>query len=202
MLYFLHDAEARPCLCRDLPTLYTPTKVPGRHSISSTAATVADDDAASLEQDAWSSRAPSNASALTGAGGSPVAGPHSRNAGLGEEKNAAEGAGDVEAASASLGGSGARNASMQSSAQPEITPESEASAATLNGSNHGAATSNDVDPFAETDAAFHSNADLEVVLNASLLSFGTPWYLLCAFSQEAQLCSMHLTRIISNDYVC
>ena len=51
----------------------------------------------------------------------------------------------------------------QGAAPEHAAPESAENSAAANGGLHGAATSNDVDPFAETDAALHSNAESEVL---------------------------------------
>ncbi len=121
-------------VCRSLPGLPVPHRTSGRHSISSTAATVADDDAESL------------------------AARHSSSA---EQVSLGTADAAVSTAADSLQGCrSAREADLQ--AQPDGVPDSGVSHAPANGSRHGAATSNDCDPFAETDAALHSTAHLQV----------------------------------------
>ena len=143
-------------LCRSLPAL---PRAAHRQSISSTAATVADDDAESLaakpspslEQDAWPTSAASVRSALASpVPGDSAAASSSLGAWVREEQHPKEGTGP---AGNSIGGT----ANVEHSAQPDAISESRVSTATANGSSHGAATSNDVDPFAETDAALQGN---------------------------------------------
>ena len=107
-----------------------PHRTSGRQSISSTAATVADDDAQSLAA--------------------------RRSSSLEQVPSVTADAAASSAADSLEGSRSARVAYVQ--AQPGVVPESGVSSTPANGSKHGAATSNDYDPFAETDAALHSTA--------------------------------------------
>ena len=80
---------------------------------------------------------------------------------------------------------GSSEGSIPRVAAPEdAAPASGGSSAAANGGLHGAATSNDVDPFAETDAALHSNADSEV-----LIRFPCLMHLL----MSGRICKSHLS---------
>ena len=139
-------------------------KAAHRQSISSTAATVADDDVGSLaakpsstlEQNSWTTSAASVRSARAEpVPGDSTAAPTSPGAGVREEQNSKEETGPA-------GDSISGDANVERTAQPDAMSESRVSTATANGSSHGAATSNDVDPFAETDAALHGSSDPQV----------------------------------------
>ncbi len=160
-------------LCRSLPNLPAPPRAPRRQSISSTAATVAEEDAeslaakpsSSLEQDTWPTSAASVRSAFADpAPGDSTAAFAAPDAGMREEQRIEDGTGPG-------GNSAGEHAAAEHSAQPEDVSESRVSTATANGSTHGAATSNDVDPFAETDAALHGIPDPRVHTLLAVSSF-------------------------------
>ena len=151
-------------LCRSLPSLPAPPRASRRQSISSTAATVAEEDAeslaakrsSSLEQDTW----PPGAASVRSAFADPVPGDSTAastasDTGMGLEQSSRDGTGPG-------GNSAGEHAAAEPFAQPDDVSESRVSTATANGSTHGAATSNDVDPFAETDAALHGIPDPQV----------------------------------------
>ena len=145
------------CSAGACPSLPAPPRAPHRQSISSTAATVAEEDAeslaakrsSSLEQDTWPTSAASVRSALADpVPGDSTAASTASDAGMRVEQSTRDGTGPG-------GNSAGEHAAAERSAQPDDASESRVSTATANGSTHGAATSNDVDPFAETDAALH-----------------------------------------------
>ena len=150
---------------RSLPDLPPPARAPHRQSISSTAATVADDDTESfaakgsfsLEQDASPSRAISVHSVFADPDESVGALPKTFAVPR-----------EVQSARDQTGSRSVVHGSIEHSEQPDAMSESMVSTATANGSNLGAATaapSNDMDPFAEADAVLHSNAGSEVLLS-------------------------------------
>ena len=151
-------------LCRSLPSLPAPPRAAHRQSISSTAATVAEDDAeslaakqsTSLEQDTW----PPSAASARSASADPASGNRSTASG-----SAGAGVREAQSSSSKSGPEGddaGEHATAERSGQPDAMSESWVSTATANSSSHGAATSNDVDPFAETDAALHGNPHPQV----------------------------------------
>ena len=107
-----------------------PHRTSGGQSISSTAATVADDDAECLAA--------------------------RRSLSLEQISSVTADAAASSAADSLEGSRSARVAHVQ--AQPDEVPESRVRSTPASSSKHGAATSNDYDPFAETDAALHSTA--------------------------------------------
>ena len=150
---------------RSLPDLPPPARAPNRQSISSTAATVADDDAESLaakgsfslEQDASPSRAMSVHSVFADPIESAAASPKPTAVPR-----------EAQSARDQTGSGSVVHGSKEHSVQPDAMSESMVSTATANGSNHGAATSapsSDMDPFAETNAALHSNTGSEVLVS-------------------------------------
>lgn len=151
-------------LCRSLPSLPAPPRAAHRQSISSTAATVAEDDAESLaakqssspERDTWPTRAASARSAFADpASGDRSAAPSSAGDEVRDMQSTNEGTGPG-------GDDTGEHATAERSGQPDVMLESRVGTATANGSSHGAATSNDVDPFAETDAALHDDPHPQV----------------------------------------
>ena len=113
-------------------------------------------DTFALEQEDW----PTSAASVRSVFADPTpkeSPPASLGSGVGlrEEQHATEVTG-------AAGSSAQGHAPAESSAQTDGMLDSRVSSATANGSNHGAATSNDVDPFAETDAALHSSSDPQV----------------------------------------
>ena len=151
------DSYNAALVCRDPPDLPPAPRARGRISISSTEAAVARDDAESLAAEPSSSPVKDDgalpreiliANPAFAAGAASGKAPDKEAAGAGQGNGA-------------VGGSSGGPA-PQGAAPEHAAPESEESSAAANGGLHGAATSNDVDPFAETDAALHSNAESEV----------------------------------------
>jgi len=173
---------------RSLPDLPPPARAPHRQSISSTAATVADNDTESLaakgsfsqEQDDSPSRAVSVHCVFADPVESVAALP--KTIAVPRE---------VQSARDQTGSRSAVHGSREHSEQPDATSESMVRTATANGSNLDAATSapsNDMDPFAETDAALHSNAESEVLVSPIALLQSLHLGMFSAMWHEHVLC--------------
>ena len=143
--------------CRDLPDLPSAPRAPGRNSTCSTEATVARHDAEEPAAELSSSRVEDQgALPIRVHLADPAFAADAASAKVPEKEAVGAGQGMWAAGGSDVG------AAPQGAAPDDAAPESGDSSAAANEGHHGAATSNDVDPFAETDAALHSNAESEV----------------------------------------